>query len=38
MALFEAIKADTLALTAFEIGSFAWMPVIYFQFAPRGPS
>src|ERR1700683_34575 len=34
-ALVEAIKADTLALTAFEIGFFAWMAVIYFQFVPR---
>jgi hypothetical protein len=34
-ALLEAIKADTLALTAFEIGLFAWMAVIYFQFVPR---
>ena len=35
VALLEAIKADTLALTAFEIGLFAWMAVIYFQFVPR---
>jgi hypothetical protein len=35
VALLEAIKADTLALTAFEIGLFAWMAVTYFQFAPR---
>ena len=34
-ALVEAIKADTLALTAFEIGLFAWMAFIYFQFVPR---
>jgi hypothetical protein len=34
-ALIEAIKADTLALTAFEIGLFAWMAFMYFQFAPR---
>jgi hypothetical protein len=34
-ALIEAIKADTLALTAFEIGLFAWMAFIYFQFVPR---
>ena len=33
-ALVKAIKADTLALTAFEIGLFAWMAFIYFQFAP----
>ena len=34
-ALVEAIKADSLALTAFEIGLFAWMAFIYFQFVPR---
>jgi hypothetical protein len=34
-ALIEAIKADTLALTAFEIGLFAWMAFVYFHFAPR---
>ena len=34
-ALVEAIKADTLALTAFEICLFAWMAFIYFQFVPR---
>jgi hypothetical protein len=34
-ALLEAIKADTLALTAFESGLFAWMAFIYFQFTPR---
>jgi Domain of unknown function (DUF4396) len=34
-ALVEAIKADTLALTAFEIGLFAWMAFVYFQFVPR---
>ena len=34
-ALLEAIKADTLALTTFEIGLFAWMAVIHFQFVPR---
>jgi|HubBroStandDraft_6_1064221.scaffolds.fasta_scaffold09312_7 hypothetical protein len=35
VALLEAIEADTLALTAFQIGLFAWMAVIYFQFVPR---
>ena len=34
-ALFEAIKADTLALTAFEFGLFAWMALIYFVMVPR---
>ena len=34
-ALIEAIKADTLALTAFEIGLFAWMAFVYFRFVPR---
>ena len=36
-ALIEAIKADTLALTAFEIGLFAWMAFIIFS-SYRGPS
>jgi hypothetical protein len=35
VALLEAVKADTLALTAFEIGLFAWMAVVYFQFVSR---
>src|SRR5580693_3582749 len=35
LAFLEAIKADTLALTAFEIGLFAWMALVYFQFVPR---
>jgi hypothetical protein len=34
-ALVEAIKADTLALTAFEVGLFAWMGVVYFFVVPR---
>jgi hypothetical protein len=34
-ALLEAIKADTLALTAFEIGLFAWMALAYFVFVIR---
>jgi hypothetical protein len=29
-ALLEAVKADTLSLTAFEVGMFAWMAVTYF--------
>jgi hypothetical protein len=35
MALFEAIKADTLALIAFEIGLFGWMAAVHFLFALR---
>jgi Domain of unknown function (DUF4396) len=35
MALIDALKADTLALTAFEVGLFAWMAVMYFLFVPR---
>jgi hypothetical protein len=35
MALVDALKADTLALTAFEVGLFAWMAVMYFLFVPR---
>jgi hypothetical protein len=34
-ALAEAIKADTLALTAFEAGPFAWMGAVYFFVMPR---
>jgi len=30
-----SIKADTLALTAFEFGPFAWMTLIYFFLVPR---
>jgi putative flippase GtrA len=30
--LWAAIKADTLSLTAFEIGLFAWMALTYFVF------
>jgi hypoxanthine phosphoribosyltransferase len=40
MALVDALKADTLALTAFEVGLFAWMAVMYFLFVPhpkKGP-
>lgn len=34
----DAVKADTLALTAFEIGLFAWMGVVYFVLmAPHPP-
>lgn len=29
-AIIDAVKADTLSLTAFEVGMFAWMPVIWF--------
>lgn len=29
-AIIDAVKADTLSLTAFEVGMFAWMAVIYF--------
>jgi hypothetical protein len=28
------VKADTLSLTAFEIGMFAWMAVIWFVLMP----
>lgn len=37
-AIIDAVKADTLSLTAFEVGMFAWMAVIYFVFlAERRP-
>lgn len=29
-AIIDAVKADTLSLTAFEVGMFAWMAVIWF--------
>jgi hypothetical protein len=29
-AIIDAVKADTRSLTAFEVGMFAWMAVIYF--------
>jgi Domain of unknown function (DUF4396) len=35
VAIIDAVKADTLALTAFELGLFAWMAVMYFLFASR---
>src|SRR4029077_17785678 len=35
VAIIDAVKADTLAVTAFEIGLFAWMAVVYFLFASR---
>jgi hypothetical protein len=37
-AIIDAVKADTLALTAFEVGLFAWMAVAYFVlFATHRP-
>jgi hypothetical protein len=37
-ALLDAVKADTLSLTAFEVGMFAWMAVTYFVlFAAHRP-
>lgn len=33
-ALLDALKADTLSLTAFEVGMFAWMAVTYFLLFP----
>jgi hypothetical protein len=35
VALLDAIKADTITLTAFQIGLFAWMAVMNFQLGPR---
>jgi hypothetical protein len=35
VAIIDAAKADTLALTAFELGLFAWMAVVYFLFVSR---
>ncbi|HEY3778325.1 MAG TPA: DUF4396 domain-containing protein [Rhizomicrobium sp.] len=33
-AIVDAVKADTLSLTAFEIGMFAWMAAIWFLLMP----
>lgn len=33
-AIVDAVKADTLSLTAFEVGMFAWMAVIWFLLMP----
>ncbi len=33
-AVLDAVKADTLSLTAFEVGMFAWMAIIYFLLLP----
>jgi len=30
-----AIKADTLSITAFQIGMYGWMALVYFVFFPR---
>jgi hypothetical protein len=36
-ALIDAVKADTLALVAFEVGMFAWMAFAYFVLVPWHP-
>lgn len=36
-AIIDAVKADTLALTAFEVGLFGWMAVTYFIFFGTQP-
>ncbi|MGH7048702.1 MAG: DUF4396 domain-containing protein [Stellaceae bacterium] len=33
-AIVDAVKAETLSLTAFEVGMFAWMAVIWFLLMP----
>lgn len=33
--LVAAVKADTLSLTAFEVGLFGWMALTYFVFFTR---
>jgi len=33
--LIAAVKADTLSLTAFEVGLFGWMALTYFVFFPH---
>ncbi|MBS0420943.1 MAG: DUF4396 domain-containing protein [Proteobacteria bacterium] len=41
-AIKDAVKADTLSLTAFEVGMFAWMALIYFvllaSYRPDSPT
>ena len=36
-ALIEAVKSETLALIAFEIGLFGWMAIPYFVLFPQHP-
>lgn len=36
-ALFDAVKADTLSLIAFEVGMFGWMAVAYFVLLQQHP-
>lgn len=33
--LIAAIKADTLSITAFQVGMYAWMAVVYFVWFPQ---
>ncbi len=33
-AIWAAIKADTLSITAFQIGMYAWMALVFFRFFP----
>lgn len=34
--IIAAVKADTLSLTAFEVGMFGWMALVYFVLFPGG--
>ena len=34
-ALIAAIKADTLSISAFQIGMYAWMAIVFFFLFPR---
>lgn len=34
--IIAALKADTLSITAFEVGMFVWMALVRFLFFPRG--
>ena len=36
-ALIDAVKADTLALVAFQVGMFAWMAIAYYVLVPWHP-
>lgn len=37
-AIWDAAKADTLSLVAFEVGLFGWMAVVYFLLMPKNHS
>jgi Domain of unknown function (DUF4396) len=36
-AVFDAVKADSLSLAAFEVGMFGWMAIVYYALLPWHP-